>query len=94
MIYCAGITVMGVSAVMRDRTKNWSAYLTVCIGALFFIISDSLLATNLFVTKIPFAGELILSTYFLAQYLIGIGTLAKLKNQNLPLLEKAVTSEP
>lgn len=94
MIYCAGITVMGVSAVMRDRTKNWSAYVTVCIGALFFIISDSLLATNLFVTKIPFAGELILSTYYLAQYLIGIGTLAKLKNQNLPLLEKAVTSEP
>lgn len=85
MIYCIGITAMGVTAAMRDRTHNFGAYLMVCVGSVFFMISDSLLATQLFITPYPFSGQLILGTYFLAQYLIGIGTLARLKNQKIPL---------
>ena len=39
-------------------------------GALFFVISDFLLAWNMFVHQIPHAGIFILSTYYLAQWLL------------------------
>ena len=40
------------------------------LGALFFVISDFLLAWNMFVHPIPHAGIFILSTYYLAQWLL------------------------
>lgn len=79
MIYCMAIVIMGVNAVMRDKYKNPKGYLKVVIGAVFFIISDSLLATNLFITPIPFSGPLILGTYVIAQYLIATGCLLDMK---------------
>ena len=40
------------------------------LGALFFVLSDSLLAINKFHTPLPLAGLLVMSTYGLAQYYI------------------------
>lgn len=40
------------------------------LGALFFVVSDFLLAFNMFVEPIPHAGVFILSTYYLAQWLL------------------------
>lgn len=40
------------------------------LGALFFVISDFVLAWNMFVHPIPHAGLFILSTYYLAQWLL------------------------
>ena len=47
----------------------------VLLGAIFFVISDSLLAINKFHHPIPFASFLIMSTYLLAQFLIVYGLL-------------------
>ncbi|MBL0342105.1 MAG: lysoplasmalogenase [Bacteroidetes bacterium] len=81
MIYCFAIAFMGVSAVMRDKYKNQQGYFKVLAGAVFFIISDSLLATNTFISPFPFSGTLILSTYFIAQYLIATGCLLDLESE-------------
>lgn len=43
------------------------------MGALFFVISDSLLAFNKFFLPVSFAGLLIMLTYCLAQFLIAEG---------------------
>ncbi len=88
LIYCMAIAVMGVSAVMRDKYKNPGGYLKVVIGAVFFIISDSLLATNNFIVPFPFSGPMILGTYFVAQYLIATGCLVDLKRGRYAVEEK------
>jgi uncharacterized membrane protein YhhN len=73
MFYCMAITVMGVSAVMRDRSRNPDACNRVIAGAILFIVSDALLATDKFI--VPFTGSAIaiLGTYFAAQYMIVTG---------------------
>ncbi len=73
MIYCLAITSMGVAAVMRDRDKYSGGYFMVLTGALFFVVSDSLLATNKFIFTFNYSGTLILATYFIAQYFIATG---------------------
>ena len=57
-------------AVLRDRPALW-----VALGACFFMLSDSLLATNRFVTPLPWAQVWVLSTYYAAQALIVGGML-------------------
>ncbi|MBE8724095.1 lysoplasmalogenase [Flavobacterium hungaricum] len=47
----------------------------VFLGALFFVISDSILAVNKFHTPIPKSSFFIMTTYLLAQYLIVVGIL-------------------
>ena len=85
MIYCIALTAMGVAAVMRDRIKNREGYFRVVLGAVFFIISDSVLATDKFVAPFEGAGILILGTYFFAQYLIVTGCVIDLpKNNKVP----------
>lgn len=42
------------------------------IGALSFILSDSILAVNKFITDIPFSHELIMVTYYSAQIFISL----------------------
>ncbi|MBK6978454.1 MAG: hypothetical protein IPH28_16255 [Cytophagaceae bacterium] len=41
-----------------------------CLGAILFIISDSLIAYSKFVTEIPLNSLWVMSTYGFAQYLI------------------------
>ena len=53
---------------MRDAPSLW-----VAIGAGFFMLSDSLLATNRFVTLLPMAQIWVLATYYAAQALIVAG---------------------
>ena len=43
------------------------------IGALIFMVSDSIIAWNKFHAPVPFASVAIMATYYLAQYLIVIG---------------------
>ena len=89
LFYCIAITAMGVAAVMRDKEKNNKGYFKVVTGAVFFIISDSLLAIYKFRTPFPGADLLILSTYFFAQYLIAMGTLTDLVKVRKEVAETA-----
>lgn len=63
------ILYIGVISIM-----GWFAFMTgdvlAILGGILFVISDSILAWNKFVSAIPFAGILIMITYYLAQFLI------------------------
>lgn len=64
-LYIAVILTMGWTAV---RTGSKFAL----IGALSFILSDSILAINKFVIDVPFSHQAIMLTYYLAQLLIAL----------------------
>lgn len=61
---------VGRAALLRDRPARMIA-----VGAVFFMVSDSLLATNRFVTPLPMAQVWVLGTYYAAQVLIVAGWL-------------------
>ena len=56
---------IGRAAVLGDRTAR-----QVALGACFFMLSDSLLATNRFVQPLPLAQIWVLATYYAAQAFI------------------------
>lgn len=62
------IFIIGIMAsstmVHRSPLRPW--YI---VAAALFVISDSTIAWNRFVERIPYAGMIIMSTYFAAQYL-------------------------
>lgn len=72
-LYTLAITLMGIKAM--ERQTNAKSYLFVLIGAITFIASDSLIAINKFVFKIPLSDVWIMATYIVAQYLIVEGIL-------------------
>jgi uncharacterized membrane protein YhhN len=67
VIACMAAQAIGRAAVLRDANPSapW-----VAVGACFFMLSDSLLATNKFVAPLPLASLWVLSTYYAAQILI------------------------
>ena len=67
-IYMLVIFVMAVSAVLQDRKGFWFF----AVGAFLFLVSDSVIAINTFVTPVPGAHYLIMITYYLAQLLLNI----------------------
>ncbi|GAB4162688.1 MAG: lysoplasmalogenase [Winogradskyella sp.] len=78
IVYMIVILSMATSAFIRKGTVNRNSYHMVFIGAIFFMISDSLLALNKFYQPIPLSNISIMLTYALAQFLIILGIL-KLK---------------
>ena len=70
-IYMCAITAMVLSAILARFPNPW-----VVVGAILFLISDSLLAVNKFKSPIPFRDFLVWSTYYAGQYGIAIGFLA------------------
>lgn len=75
MVYAGAITLMGIGAAFRYQRTFITSFLLVLVGALLFIASDSLLATNRFVRPLPYGNTLIMVTYALAQALIAVGAL-------------------
>jgi uncharacterized membrane protein YhhN len=76
LAYLVAISAMGLLAVQSSLSMRWAV-----LGALIFIISDSLIAINKFVYPLPFEGFLIMSTYYAAQFML-ITSLGKLAKQN------------
>lgn len=72
IIYGIALMVMGWQAMERWLSLQNIAALFAFSGAVFFIVSDSLLALNRFKTKFNSAQLMVLSTYFLAQWLIAL----------------------
>ncbi|MFL1485879.1 lysoplasmalogenase [Marinobacter sp. LN3S78] len=67
--YMVAISLMALAAGFRnDRQFLW-----VAMGALVFMVSDTLIAVNTFVSPFPFADAAIMVTYYLAQALIVLG---------------------
>ena len=80
VIYALVLVVMVLNGLFRlGRTNNKSFFL-VLAGALFFLVSDSLLAINKFLMPLPQSGLLIMGTYIIAQFLIIEGLLSHPRN--------------
>lgn len=75
IIYMCVILLMAVSAFLRRRKVNTTSFNFVFIGALVFMLSDSLLALNKFYEPLALADFSIMFTYALAQLLIVLGLL-------------------
>lgn len=72
-IYAIAICTMALMAVYRYGKVPYTSYQLVFSGALFFVLSDSLIALNKFSFPIYWSGVWIMTTYCLAQYLIVVG---------------------
>jgi len=71
--YVLVIALMAAQAIGRATVLRDAPSLCIAIGAGFFMLSDSLLATNRFVTPLPMAQVWVLATYYAAQALIVAG---------------------
>lgn len=72
ILYICAITAMVSAAILTQRESSW-----VPAGALFFLLSDSLLAINKFKNPVPLHAYLVWGTYYLAQCGIAMGFLLK-----------------
>ncbi|MGM9923905.1 MAG: lysoplasmalogenase [Bacillus sp. (in: firmicutes)] len=70
ILYIAVISLMGWTAILSGNKRAVA-------GSILFIISDTILSWNLFVSDIPYSSELIMLTYYSAQFLIAGSLLAK-----------------
>ncbi|SHJ65379.1 Uncharacterized membrane protein YhhN [Arenibacter nanhaiticus] len=75
LLYILGILTMAITAFARKKEGRPKPYTLVFTGALFFIVSDSILAVNKFLTAVPWSHLLVMGTYAVAQYLIVMGLL-------------------
>lgn len=73
MIYTFIISLMMMMAAFRNMRVNKMSFNLILFGAMFFLISDSILAYNKFVNSFDLGGLLIMGTYMIAQYLITVG---------------------
>jgi alkylglycerol monooxygenase len=73
--YVVVIALMAAQALGRAAVRQTAGARLVGIGAAFFMVSDSVLAINTFAIRLPLAALWVLSTYFLAQWLIVRGWL-------------------
>ncbi len=70
IIYMGVIMVMYVCSVLRLPSSAGLDYWLVWIGTTIYMISSGIIAIDTLDEKIPFTGVYILSTYFLALFLI------------------------
>ncbi|MBX2943880.1 MAG: lysoplasmalogenase [Cyclobacteriaceae bacterium] len=70
IFYAILLMVMTLQALFRYGYTNAISFWFVFVGALLFMISDSLIAVNKFLSSFELAGIAIMATYLLAQFLI------------------------
>ncbi|MDM7942804.1 MAG: lysoplasmalogenase family protein [Hydrogenophaga sp.] len=69
-VYVLVIALMAAQAIGRATVQRNAAATGVAVGAVFFMLSDALLAMNRFVAPLPMAPVWVLGTYYAAQILI------------------------
>lgn len=80
-VYVLVIALMAAQAIGRARVLREQGAVLVAVGATFFLLSDTLLALNKFVTPLPLAPLWVLSSYYAAQVLIVRGVLLNLNRR-------------
>ncbi len=70
IIYALVLIIMVLQALFRYGRTNGISFWFVFVGALLFMLSDSLIAINKFLQGFDLAGLLIMATYMAAQLLI------------------------
>lgn len=84
LIYMAVILAMGVSALNRFGKAASRSFWPVMLGALLFILSDSLLALNKFREPFSYSSFMIMLSYILAQFFIVLGMTEEVRNRAYP----------
>lgn len=74
-VYAIVLMVMTLQALFRYGYTNTVSFWFVFVGAILFMISDSMIAVNKFLSSFELAGLAIMATYILAQFLIVRGLL-------------------
>jgi len=87
IVYAAVLSVMSMTAFLRVGGRFTAHGFLVALGSLLFVISDSLLAVNKFLTPLPYAHVWIMGTYLTAQYWIVRGVV--LYEQEKSMLKNA-----
>ncbi|MGA9767996.1 MAG: lysoplasmalogenase [Blastocatellia bacterium] len=67
-VYLCAITGMGVTALLAGFRAPW-----VVIGAMLFIVSDSMIAVSKFKSPVEYGNYLIWATYYIGQLFIALG---------------------
>ncbi|WP_460219483.1 lysoplasmalogenase [Psychroserpens sp. MEBiC05023] len=75
VVYMVVILSMATTAFLRKGNVTTWSYMLVFLGAILFMISDSILALNKFYKPLAYSGISIMTTYALAQYFIVFGLL-------------------
>lgn len=70
VLYICALTAMVSTAILARFSQRW-----VAVGAILFLISDSLLAIDKFKTPVPLRDYLVWTTYYLGQCGIALGYL-------------------
>jgi uncharacterized membrane protein YhhN len=65
VIYMLALSAMAISAIAASRPFD-----KLILGAALFVISDALIAINKFVFALPLQNYLIMSSYYMAQFLL------------------------
>ena len=74
-VYMTALLGMSAMALNRYKTVSSGSFNFVFFGSVLFVLSDSLIAIDKFLTPIPNDRLLVMSTYIAAQYLIMRGIL-------------------
>ena len=72
-VYATIISLMLLSAINRKGVAQGDSFQFIVLGAVLFVISDSILAFDKFHTEYTWARPMIMSTYGLAQYFLVYG---------------------
>jgi len=81
IVYTVVLLAMLVAAINRYKKVRRLSYTLVLLGAILFVLSDSLLAINKFSHPFKCSSALIMSTYIAGQFLIIIGYLKQYRVQ-------------
>lgn len=76
-LYVSALTIMAIAASSVGARPG-----RIFVGALLFVISDSLIGIARFVADFPFSVQAIIATYMIAQYLILTGVLERLPRRS------------
>ena len=85
ILYTIVILTMLAGAINRKEKVNLMSYTMVLAGAIFFVISDSVIAINKFSNKFESAETIIMSTYIIAQYLIVSGYIFQFRDNKFSM---------
>ena len=75
IIYTVVILTMLTAALNREKKVIRQSYILVLLGAIFFVLSDSMIAISKFGYPFILSRVAIMTTYIVAQYLIVLGCL-------------------
>jgi len=89
-LWSQGDTVLALAVIIYIAvilTMGWNAFQSankfVIIGAILFILSDSILAINKFIVDVPFSHALIMLSYYGAQFMFALSIHYSVTRKNL-----------